>query len=98
MGALKSVGYRTGSHTVNPASFQRPARWPKRISRELLTTGELARKRTARPARTPPGQSGEPLTAQETQVNRLAIDGLLDLKIGTGCPSVSADSELPYLK
>lgn len=52
MGAVKSVGYRTGSHTVNPASFRRPARWLKRISRELVTTGELARKRTARPAHT----------------------------------------------
>ena len=37
----------------------------ERARRELLTTGETARKCTAQPARTPPGPASEPLTAQQ---------------------------------
>jgi DNA-binding NarL/FixJ family response regulator len=51
--------------------------------RELLTTGETARKRTAQPARTPPGPASEPLTAQEALVARLAREGLSNPEIGT---------------
>jgi len=54
----------------------------ERARRELLAAGETARKRTAQPARTPPGQSGEPLTAQEAQVARMARDGLSNQEIG----------------
>ena len=50
--------------------------------RELRATGETARKRAARPARTPPGPAGEPLTGQEAQVARLARDGLSNPEIG----------------
>jgi DNA-binding CsgD family transcriptional regulator/tetratricopeptide (TPR) repeat protein len=54
----------------------------ERARRELVATGETARTRTARPASTPPGQGSEPLTAQETQVARLARDGLSNPEIG----------------
>ena len=54
-----------------------------RARRELAATGATARKRTARPARTPPGQATtEPLTGQEAQVARLARDGLSNPEIG----------------
>ncbi|OBA82082.1 LuxR family transcriptional regulator [Mycobacterium sp. 1164966.3] len=47
----------------------------ERAGRELQATGETARKRAA-------GVSGEQLTAQETQVARLARDGLSNPEIG----------------
>ncbi len=47
----------------------------ERARRELQATGETARKRTA-------GVNGEKLTAQETQVARLARDGLSNPEIG----------------
>lgn len=47
----------------------------ERARRELQATGETARKRTA-------GVDGEKLTAQETQVARLARDGLSNPEIG----------------
>lgn len=47
----------------------------ERARRELQATGETARKRTA-------GVDGEQLTAQETQVARLALDGLSNPEIG----------------
>jgi DNA-binding CsgD family transcriptional regulator len=53
-----------------------------RARRELAATGETARKRTVRPARTSPGQGSDPLTAQEAQVARLARDGLSNPEIG----------------
>ena len=53
-----------------------------RARRELVATGETARKRAARPARTPPSPAGEPLTGQEAQVARLARDGLSNPEIG----------------
>ena len=40
---------------------------------QLLAVGETAGKRTVRPARTPPGQATEPLTAQEAQVAPAAL-------------------------
>jgi DNA-binding CsgD family transcriptional regulator len=46
----------------------------ERASRELLATGETARKRTAR--------TGDQLTAQEAQIARLARDGLSNPEIG----------------
>jgi DNA-binding CsgD family transcriptional regulator len=49
----------------------------ERARRELLATGETARKRTARTA----GASAA-LTAQEAQVARLARDGLSNPEIG----------------
>jgi DNA-binding CsgD family transcriptional regulator len=48
-----------------------------RARRELLATGETARKRTS-----PPAGASEALTAQEAQVARLARDGLSNLEIG----------------
>jgi DNA-binding CsgD family transcriptional regulator/tetratricopeptide (TPR) repeat protein len=53
----------------------------ERARRELVATGETVAKRTAPPARTPAGQSSEPLTAQEAQVARLARDGLSNPEI-----------------
>jgi DNA-binding CsgD family transcriptional regulator len=144
MGSVKSMGNRTGSHTVDPASLRGAARrlggvqtlpavmgstlagpgfvpsWPilacsmaggcrerriaeardqlriagqmlgaigmeafaERARRELLTTGERARKRTAQPARTPLGPASGPLTAQEAQVARLAREGMSNPEIG----------------
>jgi len=46
----------------------------ERTRRELLATGETARKRTA--------ETGSQLTAQETQIARLAGDGLSNPQIG----------------
>jgi len=54
----------------------------ERARRELAATGEITRTRTTPPARTPPGQGCEPLTAQEAQVARLARDGLSNPEIG----------------
>jgi DNA-binding CsgD family transcriptional regulator len=51
-----------------------------RARRELRATGETARKRSAPAART--AGAGEVLTAQETQVARLARDGLSNPEIG----------------
>jgi DNA-binding CsgD family transcriptional regulator len=51
-----------------------------RARRELRATGETARKRAAPAART--AGAGETLTAQETQVARLARDGLSNPEIG----------------
>jgi hypothetical protein len=76
MGSVKSMGNRTGCHTVDPASLRGqlggvqtlPAvmgsTLAERARRELLTAGETTRKRTAQPARTPPGPASGPLTAQ----------------------------------
>jgi DNA-binding CsgD family transcriptional regulator len=50
----------------------------ERARRELLATGETARKRTARPA----VEASQELTAQEAQVARLALDGLSNPEIG----------------
>jgi DNA-binding CsgD family transcriptional regulator len=54
----------------------------RRARRELAATGETARRRAARPARTSPGPASEPLTGQEAQVARLARDGLSNPEIG----------------
>jgi len=50
------------------------AAFAERTRRELLATGETARKRTA--------ETGSQLTAQETQIARLAGDGLSNRQIG----------------
>jgi DNA-binding CsgD family transcriptional regulator len=50
----------------------------ERARRELLATGETARRRTAQPAVAP----SQELTAQEAQVARLARDGLSNPEIG----------------
>jgi DNA-binding CsgD family transcriptional regulator len=50
----------------------------ERARRELLATGETARKRTARPA----VAASQELTPQEAQVARLARDGLSNSEIG----------------
>jgi DNA-binding CsgD family transcriptional regulator len=47
----------------------------ERARRELLATGETARKRT--------GETSGQLTAQEAQIARLARDGLSNPEIGT---------------
>jgi DNA-binding CsgD family transcriptional regulator len=47
----------------------------ERARRELLATGERVRKRTV--------ETSSELTAQETQIARLARDGLSNLEIGT---------------
>jgi hypothetical protein len=57
----------------------------ERGRRELLITGETARKRTAQPARTPPGPASEPLTAQEAQV---AAGPRGSVEPGDWCPPV----------
>jgi len=62
----------------------------ERARRELLATGETARKRPGQPAGSRPGlpagsrtgHAGEPLTAQEAQVARLARDGMSNPQIG----------------
>jgi ATP/maltotriose-dependent transcriptional regulator MalT len=54
----------------------------ERARRELLATGETVAKRTVPAARTRTAGSGEPLTAQEAQVARLARDGLSNPEIG----------------
>ena len=46
----------------------------ERAARELLATGETARKRTV--------ETGDQLTAQEAQIARLARDGLSNPEIG----------------
>jgi DNA-binding CsgD family transcriptional regulator len=56
------------------------AAFAERARRELLATGETARKRTTTAART--SGASEPLTAQEAQVARLARDGLSNPEIG----------------
>jgi DNA-binding CsgD family transcriptional regulator len=54
----------------------------ERARRELLSTGETVRKRGAEPVRTRPVQAVDALTAQESQVARLALDGLSNSEIG----------------
>jgi ATP/maltotriose-dependent transcriptional regulator MalT len=56
------------------------AAFAERARRELRATGETARTRTAPAART--AATSEALTAQETQVARLARDGLSNPEIG----------------
>jgi DNA-binding CsgD family transcriptional regulator len=53
-----------------------------RARHELAAAGGTTRPAAARPARTLPGPGSEPLTAQETQVARLARDGLSNPEIG----------------
>jgi DNA-binding NarL/FixJ family response regulator len=53
------------------------AAFAERARRELAATAKTARKRT-----TPAAGAGEPLTAQEAQVARLARDGLSNPEIG----------------
>jgi DNA-binding CsgD family transcriptional regulator len=53
----------------------------ERARRELLATGETVPEVTSRAARPRQGQAGQPLTAQETQVARLARDGLSNPEI-----------------
>jgi len=58
----------------------------ERARRELVAAGETARKRTVHASHGSygvPGQVSEPLTAQEAQVARLAIDGLSNPEIGS---------------
>jgi DNA-binding NarL/FixJ family response regulator len=52
------------------------AAFAERARRELVATGETARKRTAQ-------TNTAELTAQETQIARLARDGLSNPEIGT---------------
>ncbi len=54
----------------------------ERARRELVATGETARKRTAPAARTPGAGTSAALTAQEAQVARLARGGLSNPEIG----------------
>ncbi len=58
------------------------AAFAERARRELLATGETARKRTAPAARTTAAQTSAALTAQEAQVAWLARDGLSNPEIG----------------
>jgi DNA-binding CsgD family transcriptional regulator len=54
-----------------------------RARRELLSTGEIVRRRTGERAGMRPVQASDALTAQEAQVARLARDGLSNPEIGT---------------
>jgi DNA-binding NarL/FixJ family response regulator len=54
----------------------------ERARRELLATGETARKRTVQTARARTAETMEALTAQEAQVARLAREGLSNPEIG----------------
>jgi hypothetical protein len=71
----------------------------ERARRELLATGETARKRTAPAA----DQGGQPPTAQETQVALLARDGLTNPEIGArlfispSCLALSAELRQGHL-
>jgi DNA-binding CsgD family transcriptional regulator len=56
------------------------AAFAERARRELLAVGETARPRTTQPERA--AQAREALTAQESQVARLALDGLSNPEIG----------------
>jgi DNA-binding NarL/FixJ family response regulator len=56
----------------------------ERARRELAATGETARKRTV--------ETSSELTAQETQIARLARDGLSNPEIGPGCSPAPAPS------
>ena len=67
--ALGSSGYKW----LRPAIAATNER-AERTRRELLATGETARRRTV--------QTGTQLTAQEAQVARLALDGLSNPEIG----------------
>jgi DNA-binding CsgD family transcriptional regulator len=55
----------------------------ERARRELLATGESVRKRAPQATRTRAGEAGTALTTQETQVARLACEGLSNPEIGT---------------
>jgi ATP/maltotriose-dependent transcriptional regulator MalT len=59
------------------------AGFTERALHELMAGGEPVAARTARRARTLAGQAREPLTAQETQVAQLAVDGLSNPEIAT---------------
>ncbi len=76
-----ALTYRRANPKERLGNFGMEA-FAERARCELLTTGETARKRTAQPARTPPGPASEPLTAQEAQVARLAREGLSNPEIG----------------
>ncbi len=68
-----------GRNCAPPANCSRLWVWrdsPQRARRELLATGETARKRTV-------ATSAEELTAQETLIARMARDGLSNPEIGT---------------
>ena len=67
------VQLRTAHHMLETMGM---AAFAERARRELVATGETARKRTAI-------TSSVELTAQETQIARLARDGLSNPEIGT---------------
>jgi DNA-binding CsgD family transcriptional regulator len=82
---LRRQGRRTDAREQLRAAFEMldamgMQAFAERARRELKATGETARKRTAPPAGT--AGAGEPLTAQEAQVARLARDGLSNPEIG----------------
>jgi hypothetical protein len=86
-------GAGAAAYRLSDAGCDGDGGFAERARRELLATGETARKRTAQPARTPPGQSGELLTAQEAQVARLARDGLSNpRRSAPGCSSARVPS------
>jgi DNA-binding NarL/FixJ family response regulator len=62
----------------------------ERARRELAATGETARKRTV--------ETSSELTAQETQIARLARDGLSNPEIGRGCSSAPASSSTTWAR
>jgi DNA-binding CsgD family transcriptional regulator len=70
---------RTAHRMLDAMGFEAFA---ERARRELLSTGETVRKRGGEPARPRPAQAIDALTAQETQVARLALDGLSNSEIG----------------
>ena len=66
----------------------------ERARRELLATGETARKRIARPA----VEASQDLTAQEAQVARLARDGLSNPESAPGCSSAPTPSSTTWAR
>jgi hypothetical protein len=70
----------------------------ERARRELLAVGETAGTRAVRPARTPPGQATEPLTAQEAQVARLAGTACQTPRSAPGCSSARVQSGTTWVR
>jgi ATP/maltotriose-dependent transcriptional regulator MalT len=84
---LRRQGRRLDAHEQLRAAWQLldgmgMEAFAERARRELLATGGNVRKRTVPVNGIRPGQLSEPLTAQEAQIARLALDGSSNQEIG----------------